>query len=270
MKRRYPGSGSFAWRRMLSGIFACALLASAALQPAAAQTLDALPKSLIRYGSVSAVVLQTDGKIVVGGDFQIAGSSDRTGLARFNANGTVDATWNPKIGSGEVQALAIDASGNIYVGGTFSSVTPATGQGLVVTRRGLAKINGSTGAVDSWTPAPLILATSGDVSTSDGQVQHLPRAGTLRFRLGDRETALAAYDQGHELFIPFRDATSGNATYGAGRYVEAHPLGGDRYEIDFNTAYNPYCAYNENWSCPLPPRESWLDVPIRAGEMAFH
>ena len=109
-----------------------------------------------------------------------------------------------------------------------------------------------------------------DIQTSDGQVQHLPRAGTLRLRLGDRDVGLAAYDQGHELFIPFRDTTSGADTYGAGRYVEAHPLGADRYEIDFNTAYNPYCAYNENWSCPLPPRENWLDLPIRAGEMAFH
>jgi uncharacterized protein (DUF1684 family) len=109
-----------------------------------------------------------------------------------------------------------------------------------------------------------------DIHTSDGQVQHLPRAGTLRFDLGGQPVALAAYDQGHELFIPFRDATSGQETYGAGRYVEAHHLGGDAYEIDFNTAYNPYCAYNESWSCPVPPRENWLDRPIRAGEMSFH
>jgi uncharacterized protein (DUF1684 family) len=109
-----------------------------------------------------------------------------------------------------------------------------------------------------------------DIQTSDGQIQHLPRAGRLRFQVGGKPVALAAYDQGHELFIPFRDATSGDETYGAGRYVEAHPLGHDRYEVDFNAAYNPYCAYNQNWSCPLPPRENWLDVPIRAGEMTFH
>lgn len=109
-----------------------------------------------------------------------------------------------------------------------------------------------------------------DIQTSDGQIQHLPRAGTLRFDVGGVAVALAAYDQGNELFIPFRDATSGDETYGAGRYVEAHSIGRDRYEVDFNAAYNPYCAYNENWSCPLPPRENWLDVPIRAGEMTFH
>jgi uncharacterized protein (DUF1684 family) len=109
-----------------------------------------------------------------------------------------------------------------------------------------------------------------DIQTSDGHIQHLPRAGTLRFRVGDQDVALAAYDQGHELFIPFRDATSGSETYGAGRYVEAHELGHGTYEVDFNTAYNPYCAYNDNWSCPLPPRENWLDIPIRAGEQSFH
>lgn len=109
-----------------------------------------------------------------------------------------------------------------------------------------------------------------EIQTSDGQVRVLPRAGTLRFTVGGTEASLVAYDQGHELFIPFRDATSGTETYGAGRYVEAHPLGSDRWALDFNVAYNPYCAYNEAWSCPLPPRENWLDVPIRAGEMSFH
>ena len=108
-----------------------------------------------------------------------------------------------------------------------------------------------------------------DIQTSDGQVQHLPRAGTLHFVIGDRDIAVAAYEQGHELFIPFRDKTSGAETYGAGRYVEAHPLAPGRYEIDFNTAYNPYCAYNDGWSCPLPPRQNWLDIAVAAGERTF-
>ena len=107
------------------------------------------------------------------------------------------------------------------------------------------------------------------VETSDGSTNQLDRAGRLRFRVGDREANLLAYEQGHGLFIPFRDRTSGRETYGAGRYVEAQPLEGGRYLLDFNRAYNPYCAYNENWSCPLPPRENWLDVEIRAGEQTF-
>ena len=109
-----------------------------------------------------------------------------------------------------------------------------------------------------------------DIQTSTGRMQHLPRAGTLRFTLDGQGLTLAAYDQGDELFVPFRDATSGGETYGAGRYVEAHPLGGGRYDLDFNAAYNPYCAYNDEWSCPLPPRENWLAVAVRAGERSFH
>ena len=107
------------------------------------------------------------------------------------------------------------------------------------------------------------------VETSDGSTSELLRAGRLRFRVDDQEASVVAYEQGHTLFIPFRDATSGNETYGAGRYVEAEPLGGGRYLLDFNRAYNPYCAYNENWSCPLPPRENWLEIAIRAGEQTY-
>ena len=92
----------------------------------------------------------------------------------------------------------------------------------------------------------------------------------MRFDVAGERVALIAYEQGDELFIPFRDATSGKETYGAGRYVEAEPLGGGRFTLDFNRAYNPYCAYNDAWRCPLPPSENWLAVAIRAGELSFH
>jgi uncharacterized protein (DUF1684 family) len=108
-----------------------------------------------------------------------------------------------------------------------------------------------------------------DVEMSDGSTSRLRRAGTVRFDVGGQRVGLVAYEQGDELFIPFRDATSGKETYGAGRYVEAEPLDGGRFVLDFNRAYNPYCAYNEVWRCPLPPTENWLAVPIRAGEVAF-
>jgi len=81
---------------------------------------------------------------------------------------------------------------------------------------------------------------------------------------------LAGYGGG--IFIPFRDATSGNATYGGGRYlwdsVKGADLGsdGDRLVLDFNYAYHPSCAYDPRWSCPLAPRDNWLGVAIRAGE----
>jgi uncharacterized protein (DUF1684 family) len=71
-------------------------------------------------------------------------------------------------------------------------------------------------------------------------------------------------------FLPFVDALAGSQTYAAGRYIEPIPLGEDKFLIDFNYAYNPYCAYNEYWSCPLTPVENRLRVAIPAGEKIFH
>ncbi len=108
------------------------------------------------------------------------------------------------------------------------------------------------------------------MGTSSGEEQVYHRYGLLRFRVDDQPAQLMLYssDDSDELFIPFRDATSGHETYGAGRYLEvdAH---GDHVTIDFNYAYNPNCAYDSSWSCPLPPSENWLKVPIRAGEKTF-
>jgi uncharacterized protein len=108
------------------------------------------------------------------------------------------------------------------------------------------------------------------MSTSAGDEQVYQRYGVVRFRVdGDpAQVILYASDDSDELFIPFRDATSGHETYGAGRYLEVHAHG-DQVTIDFNYAYNPNCAYDPAWSCPLPPAENWLKVPIRAGEKAF-
>jgi uncharacterized protein (DUF1684 family) len=80
---------------------------------------------------------------------------------------------------------------------------------------------------------------------------------------------------GGGLFLPFRDATHGAGSFGGGRYlmdtIKGADLGweGDRLILDFNFAYNPSCAYNPRWHCPLAPAENWLDVAIRAGEKRF-
>jgi uncharacterized protein (DUF1684 family) len=108
------------------------------------------------------------------------------------------------------------------------------------------------------------------METTKGQEQVYSRYGVVHFQV-DGEAAqvtLYASEGSHELFVPFRDATSGKETYGAGRYLDL-PRHGDEIVIDFNYAYNPYCAYNPDWSCPLPPAENWLKVPIRAGEKTF-
>ncbi|HZD18276.1 MAG TPA: DUF1684 domain-containing protein [Actinomycetota bacterium] len=108
--------------------------------------------------------------------------------------------------------------------------------------------------------------------TTTGEEQVYRRAGMVRFEVDGEPAALTLYSSAgmHELFLPFRDATSGTESYGAGRYLEVEPPAVDgRVIVDFNYAYNPYCAYNPNWSCPIPPGENWLSVPIRAGERSF-
>lgn len=108
------------------------------------------------------------------------------------------------------------------------------------------------------------------LETTKGTEQVYRRHGLVKFDVDGEATQVTLYasDDGHELFLPFRDATSGKETYGAGRYLDLHAHG-DYIVIDFNYAYNPYCAYNPDWSCPLPPAENWLKVPIRAGEKNF-
>lgn len=71
------------------------------------------------------------------------------------------------------------------------------------------------------------------------------------------------------LFLPFTDYTSGVESYGGGRYIDLEIQKGNTWTIDFNQAYNPYCAYNEKYSCPIVPEENDLKVEIKAGVKAF-
>jgi uncharacterized protein (DUF1684 family) len=80
---------------------------------------------------------------------------------------------------------------------------------------------------------------------------------------------LTIFGEDDELFLPMRDATSGQETYGAGRYLEPELIAQGTVDVDFNYLYNPFCAYNPGYSCPLPPTENWLKVPIRAGEKNY-
>ncbi len=110
------------------------------------------------------------------------------------------------------------------------------------------------------------------MQTTTGGEQVYRRAGVVRFEVDGEpaQVTLYASSDSRELFLPLRDATSGKETYGAGRYLEIDPPGHDGYVVvDLNYVYNPYCAYNPDWSCPIPPGENWLSVPIRAGERTF-
>lgn len=73
------------------------------------------------------------------------------------------------------------------------------------------------------------------------------------------------------LFVPFNDATNGTETYEGGRFldVEKPEMGANTITLDFNKAYNPFCVYNYNYSCPVPPRSNRLTIPVRAGEKAY-
>lgn len=119
------------------------------------------------------------------------------------------------------------------------------------------------------------------MQTSDSREREYERYARLRFTVNGQDYHLTAYrtpdaDEDESLFVPFRDAQAGKETYGAGRYLEIMPphAHGAAQEpqhvtLDFNLAYNPYCAYNPYYSCPIPPAENTLPIAIRAGEMTY-
>jgi hypothetical protein len=114
------------------------------------------------------------------------------------------------------------------------------------------------------------------IATSRGLKKEYFRVGIFRFAIDGTPLALtalavsAAPKAGDELFVPFRDATTGNETYEVGRYLTLpFQQVGSPYVLDFNAATNPLCNYSPHYNCPIPPRENRLAVPIRAGEMTY-
>lgn len=108
-----------------------------------------------------------------------------------------------------------------------------------------------------------------EVQTSTGEVREYFRVARFKFSVDNEPAELTIYESDGGYFLPFVDSLAGKETYPAGRYLEPEPLPGNRFLVDFNLAYNPYCAYNEVWSCPLTPFENRVKVPIRAGEKLF-
>jgi uncharacterized protein (DUF1684 family) len=118
------------------------------------------------------------------------------------------------------------------------------------------------------------------MNTSSGKKQKYYKYGVLTFKLHDSLLHLYVYQSAdlmkqaklkEYLFVPFGDATSGFESYGGGRYIEFYisDIRNNQVVIDFNKAYNPYCAYTTGYSCPLPPLENLLKVPITAGEKNY-
>lgn len=107
------------------------------------------------------------------------------------------------------------------------------------------------------------------MQTSTGDIQDYVRYGRFTFPVDGEQAQLTLYASEHGFFLPFVDSQAGQVTYGAGRYLDPEVLPNGKFLIDFNLAYNPYCAYNELWSCPFPPAENRLSLPIKAGEKNF-
>jgi len=108
------------------------------------------------------------------------------------------------------------------------------------------------------------------MQTSTGDVQSYTRYGRFSFDVDGKQAELTIYASPHGFFLPFVDSQAGAETYGAGRYLDPPHLPNGKFLIDFNEAYNPYCAYNELFSCPIPPAENKLAVAIKAGEKNFN
>lgn len=113
------------------------------------------------------------------------------------------------------------------------------------------------------------------LGATKGDEREFLKLGTVGFAVDGTPCQLTVYTDvgGYDgtLFVPFRDATTGSETYGAGRYVDMEPSHeAGHFYLDFNTAYNPWCAYNEQYSCVLGPEENKLAAAIKAGEKIYN
>lgn len=121
-----------------------------------------------------------------------------------------------------------------------------------------------------------------EMPTSSGKLRKFVKYGILKFKLNGQMFQLNAYQYDEEtlksvpgdndlLFVPFKDLTSGKDTYAGGRYMDVRIVKNKKIILDFNLAYNPSCAYgSEFYSCPIPPKENFLQTEIKAGEKIFN
>ena len=130
---------------------------------------------------------------------------------------------------------------------------------------------------ESWQISAHFTPQSGSrsftVQLTDGKTETYTLAGRAEFEVGGRPQQLLVFEsrESGQYFVPFRDATSGKSTYGGGRYLDVptEHLTGGRLLLDFNRAYNPFCAYTPAFVCPVPPAENTLTVAVEAGEKSY-
>lgn len=120
--------------------------------------------------------------------------------------------------------------------------------------------------------ATLDKLTSGQsikIAMTGGETEEYEAFANLKFELDGKKCALKVFKTPEgNLFLPFRDLTSNKETYGAGRYLDLkmEDIKNQSIEIDFNLCYQPYCAYNPSFTCPVPPAENFLNVALKVGE----
>ena len=118
-----------------------------------------------------------------------------------------------------------------------------------------------------------------EMPTSSGRTKTFVQHGWVRFSFGNDTLQLAVYRNlmllqdvyKDHLFLPFRDGSNGETTYGGGRYIDLslQDIADGKIRVDFNLAYNPYCAFSEGYNCPIPPPVNRLEMKVEAGEKAF-
>jgi uncharacterized protein (DUF1684 family) len=120
---------------------------------------------------------------------------------------------------------------------------------------------------------PVIDGEVFQMKTNTDRLPEYRKYGKLSFTVQNQNLVLMLYqnvEQPEYLFCPFKDKTNGKQSYGAGRFLDFEEKDLENMVLDFNYAYNPYCAYNSNFSCPIPPLENHLDIEVMAGEKAWH
>ena len=117
------------------------------------------------------------------------------------------------------------------------------------------------------------IADSGEsmILMTDSTQSEIRKAGEATLEIEGTTYTLSVFDEESTFMLPFRDKTNGKETYGGGRYINIpkDALVGNKMEIDFNNAHNFYCAYNESFICPIPPKENKINAELRAGEKTY-
>jgi hypothetical protein len=114
-----------------------------------------------------------------------------------------------------------------------------------------------------------------EIATNDGTMRPYIKFALAVFEIDGHMDSLTIFIEPtfnadfKKAFIPFRDETNGDSSYGAGRYLDAEIKNDESIILDFNLAYNPYCAYSEEFICPLPPEENFINMRVEAGEKNY-